>query len=37
MPTDFISLFTACLIAACAPNIARINPRGQVTETVIKL
>ena len=35
MPTDFISLFTACLIAACAPIIARIIPRGLVPETVI--
>ena len=37
MPTDFISLFTACLIAACAPIIARIIPRGLVPETVILL
>ena len=37
MPTDFISLFTACLIAACAPIVARIIPRGLVPETVILL
>ena len=37
MPTDFISLFTAALIAAAAPIIAKLIPRGLVPETVILL
>lgn len=37
MPTDFISLFTAALIAAAAPIIAKLVPRGLVPETVILL
>ena len=37
MPIDFISLFTASLVAACAPLIARAIPRGLVPETVILL
>ena len=37
MPTDFISLFTAALVAATAPIIAKLVPRGLVPETVILL
>ena len=37
MPIDFISLFTAACVAACAPLIARAIPRGLVPETVILL
>lgn len=37
MPTDFISLFTAALVAAVAPIVARTIPRGLVPETVILL
>ena len=37
MASDFISLFVAALVAACAPLIARIIPRGLVPETVILL
>ena len=37
MAIDFISLFTAALVAACAPIIARAVPRGLVPETVILL
>ena len=37
MPTDFISLFTAALVAAAAPIIAKLVPRGLVPETVILL
>ncbi len=37
MSIDFISLFTAALVAACAPIIARAVPRGLVPETVILL
>ena len=37
MPTDFISLFTAALVAATAPSIAKLVPRGLVPETVILL
>lgn len=37
MAADFVSLFVATLVAACAPLIARIIPRGLVPETVILL
>lgn len=37
MSIDFISLFTAALVAACAPIIARAVPRELVPETVILL
>lgn len=37
MATDFLSLFVATLVAALAPIIARIVPRGLVPETVILL
>lgn len=37
MPTDFISLLVAAVVAAAAPLIARAIPRGAVPETVILL